>query len=546
MAYNSHREPEFTSESTLNEPASADQYTGAFFPGAQSFVIVDGKFKSVTNINYPAPTASPDFRNIPLGDLDLFCEIRLDGGTYLVNHHRGSRRIYPSKVYGIKSNKTVAIYQGKNADEEWKRDISRYSRFRHHNLVQVFGIVNAECGLHAAVFNDELIPAQHVLEKYGASHLSTVYLLVRLAEELEDAQQFINSLSETFMPLLDITEWIRVSTGTLCIDLGASGSGSHTRISHLLPSWKRTGVLSLLQPHKDSEIIDSISLGCYHMASFHLQSQVQYGDALGFDCSVRLGAVSRCVSPTDFPFGYKLIDTEIACIPHLRFLDTCWSVDREGSFIMENGWTRVSSSVIRDENEIILMVGSSPFPRKDGYITDAIAAEYWLSQANCIFSRLDITSGYDDYVLVTNLRYWLRMSRPVGDIPAGYLFLRPLADFESDTGRFRLPDCEGDAYWSLDPSGVERLSMEEATNLGFPFMDFDMEIYGFSWDASAYAGLRQFHLGKGFDPESQDVARRLSLPLYQVIDWDGVEAPLTHVPGIDSTTESEARSPPKA
>ncbi|KAJ6583802.1 hypothetical protein B0H10DRAFT_2234643 [Mycena sp. CBHHK59/15] len=384
MAYNSHREPEFTSESTLNEPASADQYTGAFFPGAQSFVIADGKFKTVTNINYPAPTASPDFRNILLGDLDLFSEIRLDRGTYLVNHHRGSRRIYPSKVYGIKSNKTVAIYQGKNAEEEWKRDISRYSRFRHHNLVQLFGIVNAECGLHAAVFNDELIPAQHVLEKHGASRLSTVYLLVRLAEELEDAQQFIDSLSETFMPLLDITE---------------------------------------------------------------------------------------------------------------------------------------------DENEIILMVGSSPFPRKDGYITDAIAAEYWLSQANCIFSRLDITSGYDDYV---------------GDIPAGYLFLRPLADFESDTGRFRLPDCEGDAYWSLDPSGVERLSMEEATNLGFPFMDFDMEIYGFSWDASAYAGLRQFHLGKGFDPESQDVARHLSLPLYQVIDRDGVEAPLTHVPGIDSTAESEA------
>ncbi|KAJ7927948.1 hypothetical protein B0H13DRAFT_2312126 [Mycena leptocephala] len=71
-------------------------------------------------------------------------------------------------------------------------------------------------------------------------------------------------------------------------------------------------------------------------------------------------------------------------------------------------------------------------------------------------------------------------------------------------------------------------------------MDFNMEIYGFSWDASIYAGLRQFHLGKGFDPESQDVARHLRLPLYQVIDWDGVEAPLTHVPGIDSTTESEA------
>ncbi|KAJ7800092.1 hypothetical protein B0H13DRAFT_1485618, partial [Mycena leptocephala] len=101
--------------------------------------------------------------------------------------------------------------------------------------------------------------------------------------------------------------------------------------------------------------------------------------------------------------------------------------------------------------------------------------------------------------------------------PAGYLFPRPLADFESDNGRFRLPDYEGDAYWSLDPSGVERLSMEEAINLGFLLMDFNMEIYGFSWDASIYAGLRQFHLGKGFDPESQDIARHLRLPLYRAI-----------------------------
>jgi hypothetical protein len=158
----------------------------------------------------------------------------------------------------------------------------------------------------------------------------------------------VHSSDYKLQPLLDITEWMRASTGTLCIDLGASGSSIfeplapsiHTRISHLLPSWKRTRVLSLLQPHKDSEIIDSISLGCYHTSRFHLQSLVQYGDSLGFDCSIGLGAVSRCVSSTDFPFSYRLIETEIACIPHLRFPDICWSVDRKGSLIMENGWTR--------------------------------------------------------------------------------------------------------------------------------------------------------------------------------------------------------------
>ncbi|KAJ7153842.1 hypothetical protein C8R46DRAFT_897824, partial [Mycena filopes] len=72
------------------------------------------------------------------------------------------------------------------------------------------------------------------------------------------------------------------------------------------------------------------------------------------------------------------------------------------------------------------------------------------------------------------------------------------------------------AYWSLDPSGVERLSTEEATRLGFPPLELTTKVWGMSWDASVYDGLRQFHQAKGFNPESQDVARHLGYPLYQL------------------------------
>ncbi|KAJ7704418.1 hypothetical protein B0H17DRAFT_10794 [Mycena rosella] len=58
--------------------------------------------------------------------------------------------------------------------------------------------------------------------------------------------------------------------------------------------------------------------------------------------------------------------------------------------------------------------------------------------------------------------------------------------------------------------------MEEATELGFPSFQWTTEIWGRCWDASVYAGLRQFHHAKGFDPESQDVARHLRHPLYQL------------------------------
>jgi hypothetical protein len=58
--------------------------------------------------------------------------------------------------------------------------------------------------------------------------------------------------------------------------------------------------------------------------------------------------------------------------------------------------------------------------------------------------------------------------------------------------------------------------MNEATALGFPSIRFHTEIMGHIWDSSVYAGTRRFHEAKGFDPESQDLARHLGQPLYQL------------------------------
>jgi hypothetical protein len=58
--------------------------------------------------------------------------------------------------------------------------------------------------------------------------------------------------------------------------------------------------------------------------------------------------------------------------------------------------------------------------------------------------------------------------------------------------------------------------MEDATALGFPSILLSTNIEGWSWDASVYTGLRQFHQAKGFDPDSLDVARHLEEPLYRL------------------------------
>ncbi|KAJ7912283.1 hypothetical protein B0H13DRAFT_1613703 [Mycena leptocephala] len=139
----------------------------------------------------------------------------------------------------------------------------------------------------------------------------------------------------------------------------------------------------------------------------------------------------------------------------------------------------------------------------------------WLSQANHIFSRLGITSDSPDYALVQDVIFNVTISEALEHPPLGYLFVCPEKDVQIGPSSFRFPDCP--AYWSLDPSGTERLSLEEATELGFPSIELTTAIWSHSWDADVYAALRQFHRAKGFDPDSQDWHSTYLCPYAEII-----------------------------
>ncbi|KAJ6556113.1 hypothetical protein B0H19DRAFT_1151945 [Mycena capillaripes] len=95
-----------------------------------------------------------------------------------------------------------------------------------------------------------------------------------------------------------------------------------------------------------------------------------------------------------------------------------------------------------------------------------------------------------------------------------YVFVCPVEDLRTGPTSFRWPEFA--AYWSLDPSGCERLSAAETARLGFSFICFTTKASGAAWDASVYAGLRKFHEGKRFDPESQDLAMHLGYPTFEL------------------------------
>ncbi|KAJ7157559.1 hypothetical protein C8R43DRAFT_402172 [Mycena crocata] len=120
-----------------------------------------------------------DFRMIPLGDINLWNEIQLDDESGLAsrrNETRYARRVYSSKVGHRQADMTVALYEGKEAEKQWRQDILRYSHLRHPNIVQLYGAASSN-GLHATIFHDELAPFSQFLDRYRSSHFFAVYTL---------------------------------------------------------------------------------------------------------------------------------------------------------------------------------------------------------------------------------------------------------------------------------------------------------------------------------------------------------------------------------
>ncbi|KAJ7679382.1 hypothetical protein DFH06DRAFT_1166420 [Mycena polygramma] len=163
------------------------------FSGSQNLTVTGHTFTNVTK-NYP-PTVPSNFRMVPLGDIDLQYEIRL-GDTGIVKRARNwprIRRVYSAKFEG--QSTTVAMYQGDNAEEQWREDIAKYMAVRHPNIFQIRGSSHATSGnIHATLFHDELIPINDVLALHQDSHFSTVNVYASCQADLREVDAYVYSV----------------------------------------------------------------------------------------------------------------------------------------------------------------------------------------------------------------------------------------------------------------------------------------------------------------------------------------------------------------
>ncbi|KAJ7232863.1 hypothetical protein C8J57DRAFT_1480491, partial [Mycena rebaudengoi] len=446
--------------------------------------------------------------------------------------------MYSAHIQGSQTIMTAAVYEGDGAEEKWRDEISQYSKLRHPNLFQLYGIVNS--AVHAAIFYDgehlslslcqatdpspvmllELVPCKYLLQMYRNLHFSTVFFWACMETDSER------------LGWSEYSVWIRSSTGSLCLDLTRPQSDP-------VPLYPIDGVqahrprTSVLELPEDSEIISSMSLAEYHRTCNMYLCQWREV-SVSTNVPAKLGSILHICGPR-----YE-DSVEIAyCAPVCGIDDMGWSAKHpiledklfgygwmsllylKGTVIMENGWVRINSADVADI-----------YYRRLEYNISGVSWLSWLTQANHIFDRLHITSHFDDYVFVEAVKCWVHILGSPRTLPAGYLFLCSLDEFQAEVPTwFRRPLCP--AYWSLEPFGAHRLSAEESRRQGFPEIILRMEVFGRTWDEEVYTGIRQFQEMKGFDPSNREVAVELGCSLFQVSC--PADALLAHMEGSDSS-----------
>ncbi|KAJ6518070.1 hypothetical protein C8R47DRAFT_4593 [Mycena vitilis] len=503
--YNQQTDAEFICDSN-NRGAGAASHRSTIFSKADHFSVSGGTFKNVTHNHNTVSTALSDFRQIPLGDIDLR-ELRLERASgRFVRERQSTCRVYAARVEGRKSRVTVAIYEGNGAKEDWREDIYHYSSLRHPNFVQLWGVTTSS-RIHAAIFHDDLIPFRHFLDLHGP--VLVVYIYAYVTVEYWNLTNYLDSvfkgpdlnsieyLYSAFNGSAICSLWIRLSTGRLCLDQASWGIFEDFHENGGIDMKSNPPALtSLKAPGTESMAINSLSLDQYHRTCGWSLRRHRWN-------SIPASATVHLASLIYWPSGSQFQHPLASVAEPEIFVSNWCSSDMVGN-VMQNGWTRYHFAGRFRDRSFLLWSG----------VYQSIG-ESWLSQANHVFSRLQITAHLEHYRVIDWVQYSIELHETgTKDLPIGYLFLCPTADFKIGPSSFRWPEYP--AYWSLDPSGIERLSTEEATRLGFPSIQLKTRIYLCSWDASVYAGLRQFHQAKGFGPDSQDLARHLGHPLYQL------------------------------
>ncbi|KAK7046202.1 hypothetical protein R3P38DRAFT_67678 [Favolaschia claudopus] len=474
-----------------------------------------------------------NFRRIPLGDLFLQRQLYVDGPKADQVHFgrkRCSVRIVRSAKIGS-CEFTVATYQGDNAEREWKEEVDRCMDIRHESILQLYGTVRCRNTWVAVFHGADLIRFDDFSLDYCHSPILECYVYVYAHHDRNEVDFYLDSNFGCNMPDR-VGLLINRSNGRLCIDLESDRdfdlSWTISLFSENLA--EPLSPVEILSPSNLSYIVKTLTLDQCHKFIYAWKSSLPINIPISSTDTAHFGGI-YCTAGDNSSL-------QVVALPQLRS-------DREITGVLTRvfwghnyvdydsdcGFTRISYSEVTQGDQFCVQY----------FFIDRSTRSAWMSQANHIFALLDVESDLDRYVFVARIRVTVELRRPrkhSNPSPEGYLFMCPSQDFLTGPATFKCPKCPW--YWSLDPSGAEKLDEKKATELGFPTIHSSIEIEVKSWDEFAYEGLCDFHERKGFNPYSRDMAVELNEPFYELFSD---EEPLIVEESVSAKERANATEP---
>ncbi|KAK6984914.1 hypothetical protein R3P38DRAFT_3230938 [Favolaschia claudopus] len=154
-------------------------------------------------------------------------------------------------------------------------------------------------------------------------------------------------------------------------------------------------------------------------------------------------------------------------------------------------------------------------------------------------SDLTLTSLLSAVVSSIEVKAIIHPSKP--SISDAVLFLPPISMFFTpDRSSIRYPTEQ--PFW-FDPLGMEPLSAAQAKVLGLPEVEITIIVESQYLDQSGLEAVREFYRAKGFDPDSQDLAKHLENPLYYFgNEGDPLPEPMRFVDESDFDSDNSMSS----
>ncbi|THV02275.1 hypothetical protein K435DRAFT_963182 [Dendrothele bispora CBS 962.96] len=508
-----------------------------------------------------------DYREIRRGDLRLSKEISkevVDENDYYyyyrrVHRLRAQKRLeftrsaYRVQVIGQNLPHSVAVlYGGEDAQAAWERDFLRCSQIQHPNIAHLFGLTRSLFS-PALVFYNDLIPVRQLW--HDGSAIIRCYIAHRFRKDIHPLI-FYNYFSS-------LVEDINPDTGLFCISPihSCQDDFDTPHINWVNPTGPALNPLPVAS-YIDSSIMSHYSEWARHDISpeLALQNDISSNSSLYSNSSldhnprqpVSLPVITT-TPPTTLPtiigkfknLHYRVVDEELL---HLSAMQKAQDLLRNRDKEMEvpikiekwrvnyrfvgqrnepssetdlKGWTS-SGHILLENVPIVISNGCSPGLEK--------LAQYFCDIANGLYKDIQESAA-----LLTSIRFFLEpnyknhhsLLHP--NFHKIFLFIAPITASHSSVAS-EIDVCWGNDdndlyYWSLDPDGSCPLSKRVTETLGLPEFLPRSELWQQDFADYQYEATKEFQIFRGYNPSTQEFAKRHGLPLVDITWPDGKTGP---------------------